>query len=189
MILNIFEGKKIRLRAVEITDLENYFCNGEEIDTPAQRSGDRARLPMSKTVMRERVESLANMIPGYEECFMIIEDKAGNAVGNINTHTCSRVDGTFEYGLGVRSKHRCNGYASEAIKLVLNFYFNELNYQKANVRVYSYNYESKGLHEKLGFVHEGIIRRSFYGNGKFHDILCYGMTREEFNEKYRVNMK
>ena len=178
---NIWQGKKVKLRAVESSDFENYFYNGEHIDSDAQRSGDRTKAPYSRELVKERVESLAKEYPGSEDNFLMIEDMEGNAVGNINTHSCSRVDGTFEYGLGIREKFRGNGFAFEAIKLVLNFYFNELAYQKVNVKVYSYNEGSIKLHEKLAFVLEGRIRRSFYGNGNYHDILCYGITREEFN--------
>jgi RimJ/RimL family protein N-acetyltransferase len=171
---------KIKLRAVKLSDYENYFNNGEHIDTEGQRASDRMMSPFGDEIAKKRVEELSNEMPGIEDNFYIIEDNSGSPVGNINTHSCSRVDGTFEYGLGVRRKHRGLGYASDAIKLVLAFYFKELNYQKCNVKVYSYNIESINLHKKLGFSEEGRIRRSFFGNGEYHDIICMGLLREEF---------
>jgi RimJ/RimL family protein N-acetyltransferase len=37
------------------------------------------------------------------------------------------------------------------------------------------------MHEKLGFIHEGLIRRNCFFNGKYHDDVLFGMTREEFD--------
>lgn len=178
---NFWKGTKVRLRAVEMSDLENYFCNGEP-DTDGQRNGDRMLFPVSKELMRERVAKLAKSNPQGEDFFLIIEDNEGNPVGNINSHSCSPKDGTFEYGIGIKKDHRGKGYAGEAIRILLNYYFTELDYQKVNVKIYSFNEESIKLHEKLGFTLEGRLRRSFFAMGTHHDILCYGLTKEEFSK-------
>ena len=40
------------------------------------------------------------------------------------------------------------------------------------------------LHERLGFQAEGRIRRTAYTAGAHHDALIYGMTAEEFRERF-----
>lgn len=182
---NIWQGDRIKLRAVEASDLEEYFCITNQVaDTDAQRNGDRLTFPLSKTMMRDRVEHLAKSNPFGEDYFMIIVDNDGKPVGNINSHSCSRIDGTFQYGVGIKNEYRGKGYATEAIKLLLRFYFMELGFQKVETRVYSFNAESIGLHEKLEFTTEGRLRRSHYALGSWHDVICFGMTREEFSIKY-----
>ncbi len=66
----------------------------------------------------------------------------------------------------------------------LRYFFDELRYQKATVTVYSFNVASIRLHEKLGFQREGQIRRTVYTRGQYFDELFYGMTCEEFAERY-----
>ena len=66
--------------------------------------------------------------------------------------------------------------------LVLRYYFRELRYQKATVRVYSFNEASIRLHEKLGFQHEGRIRRTVYTNGALCDEIVLGLTVEELGD-------
>ncbi|MDZ7835285.1 MAG: GNAT family protein [Alkalibacterium sp.] len=41
------------------------------------------------------------------------------------------------------------------------------------------------MHEKVGFIKEGRIRRAIYTNGHYYDDLKLGLTVEEFinNEK------
>ncbi|ARV98974.1 Ribosomal-protein-alanine N-acetyltransferase [Bacillus subtilis subsp. subtilis] len=66
------------------------------------------------------------------------------------------------------------------ILMVLRFFFLELAYQKVNTTVYSFNNPSIRLHEKLGFMKEGQLRKIIFTKGAYYDGFCFGMTREEF---------
>lgn len=88
--------------------------------------------------------------------------------------------GTFMYGISILPSYRRKGYASEAIRLTLRYYFNERRYQKCTIEVFSYNPASMRLHESLGFTLEGRLRRMVFSGGEFHDALYYGITCEEF---------
>ena len=79
-------------------------------------------------------------------------------------------------------EHRRRGYATEAVQLVLKYYFEELRYQKCLVGVHSNNPASVALHEKLGFVREGTLRRMVYTGGRFHDVHHFGMLKEEWEQ-------
>ncbi|MCI0578583.1 MAG: GNAT family N-acetyltransferase [Chloroflexi bacterium] len=65
---------------------------------------------------------------------------------------------------------------------MLGYYFRELRYQKVTVPVYADNAASIRLHEKLGFQREGVHRRMFFTQGRFVDVIRFGMTVEEFEE-------
>lgn len=173
---NIFEGNLIRLRAVEASDWDVW----DRHDTESERLAYEIGFPSSRETARERAEQEAKD-RGENDVFRFqIEALAGDLVGSINTHTVNRRCGTFMYGLAILPQHRRKGYASEAIWLVLRYYFHERRYQKANAEVFSFNEPSIGLHERLGFVLEGRLRRMIFTNGQFYDALIYGMTREEF---------
>ena len=47
--------------------------------------------------------------------------------------------------------------------------------------VYSFNEPSIRMHEKLGFVFEGRLRRTVYTNGRHYDTIYFGLTKEEFD--------
>lgn len=44
------------------------------------------------------------------------------------------------------------------------------------------------LQDSLGFQLEGRLRRMVYTDGGFHDEMVYGLTIEEFREKYLPSM-
>jgi RimJ/RimL family protein N-acetyltransferase len=105
---------------------------------------------------------------------------AGGTVGTLNTDTTDPRCGTFIYGLSISPEHRRQGFAAEAMQLVLQHFFLEQRYQKVNAEVYSFNEASQRRHESLGFSLEGRLRRMICTDGVFQDALIDGLTREEF---------
>lgn len=175
---NIWEGPRVRLRAVELTDWDPLAAWNQ--DSEASRASYFIPFPQSRERTRRWVEKEATTGPEGDAFRFQIETLAGELVGTLNTHTCDPRAGTFSYGLAILPQHQRQGYASEAIRLVLRYYFEELRYQKVTVTVYSFNDPSVRLHERLGFQLEGRLRRMGYTRGEFFDHLMYGLTAEEF---------
>jgi RimJ/RimL family protein N-acetyltransferase len=177
-MINIFEGKLVRLRAVEATDWENHAV--WDRDTETARRSYEIPFPQSTLSTRQWAEREAQN-HGESDVFRFqIETLDGVQVGTINTNACDLRCGTFRYGLAIMGEYQRKGYASEAIRLLLRYYFQERRYQKCTVNIYSFNEPSQKLHESLGFTLEGRIRRMIYTGGEFHDELYYGITKEEF---------
>lgn len=178
-----WEGTLIRLRATEVGDGEHFYLLNRERDV--DRSLDFVYPPTSRASQARWTENSASE-GGFrntnEFLFQIEALDSGEHVGSIDTHHTNPRQGTFEYGLSVREQYRGRGYASEAILLVLRYYFFELRYQKAEPGVFDFNEASLKLHEKLGFVLEGRKRRHGYSHGQYHDLLLFGMTDDEFRE-------
>lgn len=175
---NLWRGDKVRLRAVESGDWQTYHSSND--DTEAARHHSWIPFPRSAERMKKWAEELSLVDPKDDAFRWVIENDVGQVVGMINTLECDRRCGTFKYGLGIFREHRRKGYATEAIKLVLNYFFSELRYQKVTVHLYAFNESSIKLHEKLGFQHEGRLRRMIFTDGKYHDELLLGLTVEEF---------
>lgn len=179
-----WDGRRVRLRAIEPEDARYHF------DLNRQRWVDRNQEMVHVPSSMARVQQWANetSLQGYRDgdaFFFEIESlETGELVGTIDTHHTDARTGVLSYGIAIHEDHRRQGYASDAICLVLRYYFLERRYQKANVGVFSFNEESITLHERLGFTLEGRQRRTTYTAGEYHDLLWYGMTVEEFREQY-----
>lgn len=179
---SIWQGQRVRLRAIEPDDWETYFAWNQ--DDEQARTLYFVPLPQSQEAVKRFADHAS--IQGQDDggFRFVIENKAGELVGDITVDHCDQRVGSLSYGLNTKREHRRQGYASEAVLLVLRYYFQEMRYQKATVRVYSFNEPSMKLHEKLGFQQEGRIRRVVFTRGQYYDELVYGMTAEEFAEKY-----
>jgi RimJ/RimL family protein N-acetyltransferase len=124
-------------------------------------------------------------VPDDDSFRWAIENLAGEMVGMMVTFECRPRHGTFKYGLGIGPQHQRKGYAAEAVFLLLRFYFLERRYQKVTANVYGFNDTSIRFHKSIGFQHEGTMRRMIFSNGQYWDDLIFGMTFEEFTERYR----
>jgi RimJ/RimL family protein N-acetyltransferase len=176
---NIFRGKLVRLRAVEPDDWQ-FFYNMDDTTTDFGRNTDEIWFPSSREGVKAWTEEQSKAKhEGDHFRFQVEALDTGECVGTLNTHTINRRVGTFMYGIAITPQAQGKGYATEAVRLLLRYFFREKRYQKVNAEVYSFNTASIRLHERLGFTLEGQLRRMVYTDGQFHDALIYGMTREE----------
>jgi RimJ/RimL family protein N-acetyltransferase len=178
---NIWMGKLVRLRPVEPEDWE-FFAEREN-DPEISRLVEKIDFPVSRESLKRWVLDTSLHGPKNHEFRWMIENADKEVVGTIITHTCEPRMGTFQYGVSILRKHWSRGYAGDAIRVVLNFFFQELRYQKVNAQVYTFNEGSIRLHHKLGFQEEGRMRRMIYTDGVYYDELIFGMTKEEFENQ------
>ena len=175
--MNFWQGERVRLRAVEPEDATFFF--GLQQDTERSRLLDFLPPPSSKAAL----ESWAREQSQKEfdgDAFQWMIEAAGEPVGSIVTHTVSPRNGTFSYALEVARNHQRKGYAKEAVMLVLRYYFGELRYQKVHTGAQENNAGSIALHRGLGFRHEGTQRRMVFQEGRYLDLLLFGLTADEF---------
>ena len=177
-----WQGNLVRLRALEPDDAEFFYHLN--LQKHVDRNQDQIYPPSS--MFRQKHWAETNAKQGFKEDggfrFQIETIESGELTGCIDTHHCDQRTGVFSYGIAISERYRRQGYAKEAVLMVLRYYFLELRYQKCDVGVFDFNHDSARLHEKLGFVLEGRRRRATYTGGMYHDMLLYGMTVEEFQE-------
>ena len=176
---NFWQGNAIRLRAVEPEDWK-YFIEWDK-DIRFSQFTDDLLFPDSSDRVKRWVAELTLAEPWKHDFRMMIESVEGGCVGTLNSHTCDPRAGTFQYGIYIEQQHRCKGYGTEAVRLLLAYFFHELRYQKVNVTIHAFNEDSIQFHRKLGFFEEGRLRQMIFSNGRYYDEIILGMTIEEFN--------
>jgi RimJ/RimL family protein N-acetyltransferase len=179
--MNFWQGKRIRLRAVEPGDAAFFY--EWNLDSERSRALDFLWPPTSFAQVQAWTEEQSRRRMEKDSFHWVIENEAGLPCGTIHTLQCSPRDGAFSYSIDIAAEQRGRGYAGEAIRIVLRYYFEELRYHKATVFVHSDNLASIRLHEKLGFQAEGRLRQVVYSHGEYLDLLYFGITRQEFNRQ------
>lgn len=177
----MFEGKKIKLTAITEKHSEYFYHMFNDMEL--QRNADFIKNPTSIEQVMKTIEEIQNA--NEFDFWFVIEDLEGNIVGDIDINDPEIRHGTFKYGISILPEYRGNGYAKEAILIELNYYFNELRFNKANAEIHAFNKISKKLNESIGFKKEGEIREAIYVNGAYYNEYVYGITKKEFNEKYK----
>lgn len=75
------------------------------------------------------------------------------------------------------------GYAKEALMLLLDYAFNERGLNRISANVLTSNTASIKMHQKAGYIMEGVLRQSVYKNGNFQDQAILSILKNDFNQK------
>jgi len=132
------------------------------------------------------IESALAWIPTHEENFkkdkvydFAITDKAtGELYGAIGlSNNQAHKNGEIAYWIG--EEYWDNGYATEAVKAVIDFAFTEKGYHKVWGRFFATNPSSGKVMEKVGMIREGMLAEHIIKDGKFQDMIYYGIVNKK----------
>lgn len=86
-----------------------------------------------------------------------------------------------ELALVIGDKRYWNqGYGSRIMDQLLEWGFEGMNLNRLYLHVFANNPRAIRMYEKKGFVAEGRLRSMVYRDGQYHDLLCYGMMKDEW---------
>jgi RimJ/RimL family protein N-acetyltransferase len=174
-----WQGDRVRLRPLRLDDAEAAFI--ASLDSPSRQVLQLGvELPTSVDALRKSLEELIDCKDADGVIVFAIESLAGEHVGGISYHSRERKNGVFSFGVVVDRPYRRQGYAADAVKILLRYGFRERRYQKCNSACVHTNEASIALHKALGFTEEGRVRRRLFFNGQYHDDVLFGLTVEEF---------
>ena len=174
-------GERIRLRAVERTDLAKFT---EWLNDPEVRRGLMVSLPFS---MAEEETWFENMLKRPQEehplGIEIMTDDGWELIGNCALFGIDWKVRQAEFGIFIGAKHYWNqGYGTEALRLMIEHGFNTLNLNRISLRVYENNPRAIRSYEKAGLTLEGRLRQAHYDEGQFYDVILMSILRSEWED-------
>ena len=72
------------------------------------------------------------------------------------------------------------GFGTKALELVIQFSFERLKAHRLWLDVRAFNRRADQLYQKLGFRHEGTLKKASKYEGGYSDLKLYAMLREEY---------
>lgn len=113
--------------------------------------------------------------------FAIALNSDGRHIGNIKIGPWNKHLNHADISYFLGDKNCWNkGIATEAIRLVCEFGFNEWNLHRIEAGAYSAAIGSYKALEKNGFLREAVFREQVVSNGHYMDIYRYGLLKREF---------
>ena len=170
-------GKKVYLSPINMEDAIKYTEWLNDYDTAKYID----QVTNIVTIEGER-EFLANL---NNKCIFAIVDKENDTlIGNITLNKINSVHRTSELGIMIGDKNYLSlGYGSDAIKLMLDYGFNQLNLNNIMLRAVAFNNRAIKAYEKCGFKTFGIWKQSYYFEGEYHDEVYMNIMKDDFNKK------
>ena len=107
-------------------------------------------------------------------------------LGNVSVWWTSKPNLAGEVGYWVRSDESGKGICTEATARVLQVAFEELGMHRVSLRIAVGNIGSERVAEKLGFLHEGLLRDEVKVGSTWLDHTVWGLLDREWRvEKIR----
>lgn len=75
------------------------------------------------------------------------------------------------------------GLGGEALALVLDFAFDQMNLNRVFLKVHADNERAIRCYQKCGFSLEGRLRQEAFKDGAYVDVLVMGLLREEWRAR------
>ena len=171
---NIFiKGDRINLRPLALSDIDGpyqYWFNNPEI----VKFNSHGRFPMTLDKLKSFVAS--QQVTTSSIVLAIIDVVSSKHIGNISLQNINWVDRNAEIAFILGEKDFWGkGIMKEAGKLMLDHAFETLNMHRVYCGTSSDNMGMQKLAIKLGMKEEGIRKEAIFNQGKYFDILEYGV--------------
>jgi RimJ/RimL family protein N-acetyltransferase len=166
---------------MEDSDIDKYHAWRNDLDVMKTTNPSLDLYTFTET--RNFVETV--ILNSISSKSYIIEERDGNIpigiTSLINIDTKNRnAECIIDIG---EKEYWGKGYGTEALKLLLDYAFLELNLHRISLRVFSHNERAIHIYNKIGFVQEGVVRESLYRSGKWHDTIIMGILKREYFNK------
>lgn len=172
----------ISLRLIDLEDAEQIF---ERVD----QSRNHLRRWMAWVDGTTSAEDIRTFLKGTMEGYaqhrslttvILYHEKIAGTAG-YNSINWSNKTAYIGYWLG--EKFQGKGIMTQAVKVLTDYAFHELNLNKVEIRAASANRRSRNIPERLGFVNEGCIRQAEWLYDHYVDHVVYGMLAAEWEAK------
>lgn len=176
----MYKGKLIELREYKKEDvkLAKEYVNNWEI---AKNLAPGIPYPYTLEDEEKWYESNSSVRSDNVYNFAIEALDNGEYIGGCGINSVNWKNSIAEVGIFIGNQEYHNrGYGTDAMLVLINFIFNQMNLNKIKLNVYSYNNRAIKCYEKCGFKKEGILREELFRNGQYHDIIIMGILKGEF---------
>jgi len=170
-------------------DIELKLPSGEDAESfynliDSSREHLSMWLPWVKST--KGVDDLVPFIKGVQEQyssgegFKAILIYKGSYAGLIgyNNIDFNRKAASIGYWLG--EAYQGKGIMTKALKVFIDYTFNEMGLNKIEIPIAEGNFKSRALPKKYGFKEEGIIRDAEWLNDKYVNHVLYGILKSEW---------
>jgi RimJ/RimL family protein N-acetyltransferase len=181
----ILYGNKVRLRAIERTDIPLFtrWINDPEVtehlsnvfpyslETETQWFDSMLKLPMEEHPLTIEA-NIALPEDGFAEWLPI---------GTCSFMAIEKIHRSAEVGIFIGDKDYWNqGFGTEAMRILLKFGFEDLNFHRIWLRVLEGNHRARKSYLKAGFIEEGRYRKAEFRHGAYNDIILMSILQDEW---------
>ena len=168
--------ERLTLRRFTAADAEAFAAYRSDPDIARYQSWD-APLPLSEAV--QKVEEFTQGDPAAPGWFQYAVDLDGVLIGDLGLNLDENLM-QAELGFTLASAYQGRGYATEAVRGLLDDVFIERELHRVSAECDARNTASARLLERVGFKQEGLRLSNSWFKGEWTDDLLFGLLRSDY---------
>ena len=172
------KGTTIYLRALEPEDLEFvYHIENDESIWHVSNT----QTPYSKFLIRQYLENAHQDIFEAKQLRLAIsKNSVSEAIGLIDLFDFDPVNNRAGIGILIQNEtHRGNGIGKEALQLLINYSFRQLQLHQLYANIGVDNEASLNLFATFGFQKIGVKKDWIFNNNSFHDEAVFQLINNQ----------
>lgn len=115
--------------------------------------------------------------------FIIQDNKTKKLMGSIYLMHIDKKNAHCDWGYYIgEESFRMGGHAIEAEYLILKYAFDKLSLNKVYCQTFSHNKKVIAIHNKFGFLTDGVLRQHYKTNDGFADVVIMSILKDEFEK-------
>ena len=171
---------RLILRSITPAIIHELFNTKSKEEIISYFGIDEAEFERYKTMHENGMESYK--ISAFY--FLVFEKETGLPIGECGFHSWNKQHNRTEVFYYLRNdSYKRKGYITEALKVVLEYGFTELNLHRVEALIAAENEPSLRLLLRYGFSKEGTMREDYVVDGKNEDSDCYSLLKWEWEKK------
>lgn len=181
MSLPIIDLKKIILRPITLNDYMDYYFIGLSYENTKYLSWGPFESPLDAKIMLESFY-LNQSSYSANHSYAIEYKKTKEMIGILEFHTYFLENNSAEVGFILREDFHHQGIMTMALKELIKFGFNNLNYNKILIGSVDLNDDSIKLIKRFDFKYDFTKYQAFRTKDTFEqrNIIYYSMYKYEF---------
>jgi RimJ/RimL family protein N-acetyltransferase len=185
----IAAGDNIVLRDRIRSDVDTFIywqTHGEWrlLDAPWEGVWSSLTEEKETELRRQFLESCSEGLPSPRKT-VIIAGQDNLPIGWVTSYSVERKPDTLMVGIDICEDNMLNeGLGMEALGLWVDYLFSNSTLHRIGLDTWSFNPRMRRVAEKLGFVAEGRQREMLQWDGKWLDLVHFGMLRAEWEDKH-----
>jgi len=174
----IFTKEKVGLRPFKTEDFKATF--------PWRQDGELRKLaqfhsfPVTEELEQDWIDSILKNRSDKTVYYAIENIEEKKLIGYFLLKDINWVNRVAWLGIIIGElSDRGKGYGKVSLELGLGYAFDYLNLRKISLEVLSGNKAAIALYNKAGFIEEGVLKKHFFFEAKYHDVKIMSLFNSE----------
>lgn len=170
----------IVLRDLMVSDKNEYLAM--MLDPEVNKYMSDEDVPTTLEEAEREIKFWGGLFYRKQSVFWAIADaQTDKLIGTIGFNMWNVHNGRTEVSYDVIKSHWRKGIATKALNNVLMFAFRYMNMTRIEARTMMENIPSQNLLLKVGFKHEGVLRKYRIIRGQPEDVMLFSITNADFS--------